>query len=139
MIQQPQNRVDLIFEITEGPVTEIGGINFMGNKRFSDSDLRSVIRTKETAWYRFLTSDDNYDPDRLSFDRELLRRFYLNKGYADFRVLSAVAELSPNRKSFFITFTIEEGVRYKFGVIDVAANLRDLSPIQLKNYIKVNK
>ena len=137
VIQQPQNRVDLIFEITEGPVTEIGGINFIGNKRFSDSDLRSVIRTKETAWYRFLTSDDNYDPDRLSFDRELLRRFYLNKGYADFRVLSAVAELSPNRKSFFITFTIEEGVRYKFGVIDVAANLRDLSPIQLKNYIKV--
>ena len=137
VIQQTQNRVDLIFEITEGPVTEIRGINFIGNKRFSDSDLRSVIRTKETAWYRFLTSDDNYDPDRLTFDRELLRRFYLNKGYADFRVLSAVAELAPNRKSFFITFTIEEGVRYKFGTIDVAAKLRDLGPNQLKNYIRV--
>jgi outer membrane protein insertion porin family len=137
VIQLPQNRVDLIFEITEGPITEIRRIGFVGNVKYSDSDLRSIVRTKETAWYRFLTADDTYDPDRLTFDRELLRRFYLSKGYADFRVVSAVAELAPNRKGFFITFTIEEGERYRFGKIDVAAKLRDLSSDQLKDHIKV--
>ena len=137
VIQLPQNRVDLIFEITEGPVTEIRRIGFVGNVKYSDSDLRSVVRTKETAWYRFLTADDIYDPDRLTFDRELLRRFYLSNGYADFRVVSAIAELAPNRDGFFITFTIEEGERYRFGKIDVAAKLRDLSSDQLKGLIKV--
>ena len=137
VIQLPQNRVDLIFEITEGPVTEIRRIGFVGNVKYSDSDLRSVVRTKETAWYRFLTADDIYDPDRLTFDRELLRRFYLRNGYADFRVVSAIAELAPNREGFFITFTIEEGERYRFGKIDVAAKLRDLSSDQLKGLIKV--
>ena len=68
VIQLPQNRVDLIFEITEGPVTEIRRIGFVGNVKYSDSDLRSVVRTKETAWYRFLTADDIYDPDRLTFE-----------------------------------------------------------------------
>ena len=138
VIQQSQNRVDLIFEISEGPETQIRRITFVGNKRFSDSDLRSVIRTKESAWYRFLTSEDSYDPDRLTFDRELLRRFYLNKGFADFRVLSAIAELSPDRKSFFITFTVEEGKRYRFGQINVTAKLRDLSPNQLKSHINAS-
>ena len=137
VIQLPQNRVDLIFEITEGPVTEIRRIGFVGNVKYSDSDLRSVVRTKETAWYRFLTADDIYDPDRLTFDRELLRRFYLSNGYADFRVVSAIAELAPNREGFFITFTIEEGERYRFGKIDVAAKLRDLSSDQLKGLIEV--
>jgi len=137
VIQLPQNRVDLIFEITEGPVTEIRRIGFGGNVKYSDSDLRSVVRTKETAWYRFLTADDIYDPDRLTFDRELLRRFYLSNGYADFRVVSAIAELAPNREGFFITFTIEEGERYRFGKIDVAAKLRDLSSDQLKGLIEV--
>ena len=137
VIQLPQNRVDLIFEIAEGPVTEIRRIGFVGNVKFSDSDLRSVVRTKETAWYRFLTADDIYDPDRLTFDRELLRRFYLSKGYADFRVVSSIAELAPNREGFFITFTIEEGERYRFGKIDVTAKLRDLSSDQLQGLIKV--
>lgn len=139
VIQLPQNRVDLVFEIKEGPVTEIRRISFVGNKKFDDGDLRSVVRTKESVWYRFLSADDTYDPDRLTFDRELLRRFYLSKGYADFRVISAVAELAPNREGFFITFTIEEGERYKFGKIDVAATLRDLSSDQLKGHIKVKK
>ncbi len=137
VIQLPQNRVDLVFEIKEGPVTEIRRISFVGNQIFSDSDLRSVVRTKESAWYRFLSADDTYDPDRLTFDRELLRRYYLSKGYADFRVVSAVAELAPNREGFFITFTIEEGKRYRFGKIDVAAKLRDLASDQLKGHIKI--
>tara|TARA_Y100001934_G_scaffold203482_2_gene240080 strand:+ start:135068 stop:137350 length:2283 start_codon:yes stop_codon:yes gene_type:complete len=137
VIQLPQNRVNLVFEIKEGPVTEIRRISFVGNRRYSDSDLRSVVRTKETAWYRFLSSDDTYDPDRLTFDRELLRRFYLSKGYADFRVVSAIAELAPNRGGFFITFTIEEGERYRFGEIKVSAKLRDLSAEKLRSQIQV--
>ena len=139
VIQLPQNRVDLVFEIKEGPLTEIRRIGFVGNEVFSDSDLRSVVRTKESAWYRFLSSDDTYDPDRLTFDRELLRRHYLRKGYADFRVLSAVAELAPDRKGFFVTFTVEEGERYKFGKIDVSAALRDLSADKLRENVVIKQ
>ena len=135
VIQLPQNRVDLVFEVKEGPITEISRINFVGNSRFGDSKLRDIIRTKESIWYRFLTSEDNYDPDRLIFDRELLRRFYLSKGFADFRVVSAVAELAPNREGFFITFTIEEGERYRFGKIDVVAAIRDLGAEQLRQHV----
>ena len=139
VIQLPQNRVDLVFEIDEGPLTEIRRITFIGNKKFKDSELRGVVQTKETAWYRFLTSDDTYDPDRLTFDRELLRRSYLSKGYADFRVVSAVAELALDREGFFITFTVEEGERYKFGAIDVRTALRDLKPGQLKQQLSVTQ
>lgn len=117
VIQQPQNRVDLVFEINEGELTPVQTISIIGNKRFSDSTLRGVIQTKEHAFYRFLTNADTYDPDRLSFDRELLRRFYLESGYADFQVLSAVAELTPNREAFVVTFTVEEGKPYTFGKI----------------------
>jgi outer membrane protein insertion porin family len=132
VIQLKQNRVDIIFEINEGEVTGIRKINFVGNKRFSDGDLREAIQTKETRWYRFLTSDDTYDPDRLTFDRELLRRFYLKRGYADFRVASAVAELSRDRKNFFVTFTVEEGARYRLRETLLESSLKDLSVDELK-------
>ena len=131
VIQLPQNRIDLVFEIDEGPRTKILRIGFIGNKRFRDSTLRDQILTKETVWWRFLSSDDTYDPDRLTFDRELLRIFYLSEGYADFRVLSAVAELTRDRTGFFITFTVEEGERYRFGKVDIESTLRDLSADQL--------
>ena len=100
IIQRPQNRVDLVFEINEGPTTGVAAINFIGNRVFSDADLREQIVTTTSAWWKFLTTNDNYDPDRLTFDREQLRRFYLARGYADFRVVSAVAELTPDRAGF---------------------------------------
>lgn len=128
VIQLPQNRVDLVFEIDEGGVTDIASIRFVGNKTFSDSRLREAIATKESAWWRFLTSDDTYDPDRLTYDRELLRRFYLSRGYADFRVVAATAELSPDRESFYITFTVHEGEKYKFGAIDVVSQIEAVDP-----------
>lgn len=136
IIQLPQNRVDLVFEIEEGDVTGVRRISFVGNKRYGDSALRGVIQTKETAWYRILSSDDNYDPDRVSFDRELLRKHYLNAGYADFRVVSAVAELVPERTGFFITFTVDEGERYKFGNVDIKAELKNLDPQLLRSDVK---
>jgi len=138
IIQLPQNRVDLVYEISEGTLTSVQNIRFVGNRAFKDSDLREVIRTRETRWYRFLSSDDTYDPDRMTFDRELLRRYYLKNGYADFQVLSAQAELTADRSQFFITFTVEEGPRYKFGEITLKANLRDLKVDDVKDKLQIS-
>src|SRR5207253_3447520 len=126
IIQLSENRVDLVFEINEGESTGVRSINFVGNRVFSDSTLRGTIETKESRWYRFLSTSDTYDPDRLTYDRELLRKFYLTEGYADFRVISAVAELTPDRDGFVISFTIDEGERYRFGKVDVNIALKDL-------------
>jgi outer membrane protein insertion porin family len=123
-----QNRVDLIFEVDEGPVTGVRDINFIGNQEFGDRALRDAIVTTESHWWNFFTSNDNYDPDRLEYDREQLRQFYNNRGYADFRVVSAVAELTPDQKDFFITFTVDEGVHYEFGQISVETQLDRLPP-----------
>ena len=138
VIQLPQNRVDVVFEIHEGPVTSVENIRFVGNEEFDDSRLREVIRTKESRWWRLLTTEDTYDPDRLALDRELLRRFYLSKGYADFRVESALAELTPDRQDFFITFTVEEGKRYKFGEIAIETTLRDLDPEAVRSELDID-
>ena len=114
VVQMPQNRVDVIFEINEGPVTGIRSINFVGNKAFDDDRLREEIITSETRWWRFFASSDNYDPDRLNYDRQQLRRFYLSKGYADFRVVNSSAELTRDGDEFFVTFNIEEGELFTF-------------------------
>ena len=137
VIPLAQNRVDLVYEIDEGPSTGIRSINFVGNRIFGTSRLREVIQTKETRWYRFFGSDDNYDPDRLTYDRELLRKFYLTEGYDDFRVVSAVAELTPQRDGFLVTFTIEEGDRYKFGQIDLTSGIKEVGADELKPLITV--
>ncbi len=136
VIQLPQNRVDLVFEIYEGDATEISRINFVGNKQFSDGRLREALATKETRWWRIFGTSDSYDPDKLTFDREQLRRFYLSNGYADFRVVSAVAELTPEHDAFFITFTVEEGEEYKFGKIDVQSPYKDVTAEQLKPFLR---
>jgi len=133
IIQLPQNRVDLVFEINEGPSTGVERISFIGNKAFSDGELREVVATRESRWYRFFTSEDNYDPDRMTYDRELLRKFYLTSGYADFRVLSSVADLTAERDAFFITFTVDEGDIYQFGKIDIESRIRDLVPDELRD------
>lgn len=135
VIQLAENRVDMVFEIDEGPSTGIRAINFIGNRQFSDSTLRDTIQTDESAFWRFLTSDDTYDPDRLSFDRELLRRFYLSEGHADFRVVSAIAELTEDREDFVITFTIEEGPEYSFGKVGVTSRMRDVETAELESLI----
>lgn len=134
-----QNRVDLIFEIDEGPRTPVSRINFVGNHAYDGDDLRDAVMTKEAAWWRFLTSNDSYDPDRLQYDKELLRRFYLANGYADFRVVSAVAELTPDRQDFFITFTVDEGEKYNFGKIDIRSELKGLDPTTLQDELKTQE
>ncbi|MEM6677100.1 MAG: outer membrane protein assembly factor BamA, partial [Pseudomonadota bacterium] len=128
VIERPENRVDLVFEISEGELTGVSSIDFVGNEAFSDRRLRGEIETSETGLLSFLISSDVYDPDRLELDRELLRQFYLSRGHADFAVLSATAELAPDRSGFFLTFTVEEGPVYNFGELDVIVNARGLDP-----------
>ena len=132
IIKLDQNRVNLVFEISEGPETLISRISFVGNRKFDDADLQRVIRSKEDRWWRFFSSDDKYDPDRMAYDREMLRKFYLDQGYADFRVENAVAELSPDRKDFFVTYTLEEGERYKVGNVHITSGIPDLNADPLK-------
>jgi len=139
VITLPQNRVNLVFEINEGEVTGVRRITFIGNRHFKDSRLREVIQTEETAWWKFFTSEDTYDPDRINFDREQLRKFYLSNGYADFRVISAVAELTPDRKDFFVTFTISEGPRYKFGTVVLKSTIRKLDVKKLARSLSAKK
>ena len=134
-----QNRVDLVFEMTEGPKSRISRISFLGNKVYSDRELRGELATKESRWWKIFGSNDTYDPDRMAFDRELLRQYYLSKGYADFRVISAVAELTPDQRDFFVTFTVHEGERYRFGKLDVESDVRDLLPIMFQSFIRAKE
>jgi len=139
VIRLDQNRVNLVFEINEGPVSEIRGIKFVGNEHFSDDALRGVIASKEERWYRFLATSDRYDQDRLAYDQELLRRYYLKNGYVDFRVISATAELTPDKEAFFITMTVEEGQRYKVGKIDIDTSaLKDAAPDMLQKDVELD-
>ena len=136
IIELPQNRVDLVFEIDEGDKTGISRINFIGNRAFSDSDLLDVITTSESGILSFIKTTDVYDPDKLAADQELLRRFYLRNGYADFRVISAVADLDQEQNSFFITITVDEGERYNFGAIEIESSVAALDPNQLANVVQ---
>ena len=127
VVELPQKRVDLVFEINEGPKTGILRVNFLGNKAFADGALRDVVVTKESSWYKFFQSNDNYDPDRIEYDREQLRKYYTNRGYYDFHVVSSIAELEPNQRNFAVTYTIDEGAKYKFGKLTVKTDLKKLN------------
>ena len=136
IIDRPNNRVDLVFEITEGSKTSVKEIAFVGNRAYSTWRLRDVIKTGQSNLLSFLKNNDLYDPDRIESDRELLRRFYLKNGYADVRIVSAVAEFEPSRNGFVLTFTIEEGDRYTFGPVDVQSGVRDVDPGALRGKLR---
>ncbi len=125
MVELEQNRVDIVFEIREGPKSKVRKINIIGNEKFGDGKLRGEMVTKQARFFRLFSSSTGYDPDRLAFDQQKLRQFYLTEGYADFRVVSAVAELTQDKKDFIITYVVEEGDRYKFGPSKVESQLRD--------------
>ena len=138
IVQLDQNRVDLVFEIHEGDKSRVRAINIIGNDHFAVGQLRKQMYTKQAGGpLGFLKSNDSYDPDRLAADQQKLRAFYLTQGYADFRVISALAELTPDRKDFVITYVVEEGRRYKFGKVDATSDLRDLNAAKLKAMIKL--
>jgi len=139
VIQQDQNRVDVVFEISEGPKSRVSRINFIGNRVFSDKKLRGIVATNESRWWKVFASNDTYDPDRLQFDREEIRQHYLDNGYADVRIVSAVAELTPDQKDFFITFVIDEGEQYTFGGITVESDIKALPDAFITNMVTVKE
>jgi outer membrane protein insertion porin family len=137
VIKLDQNRVDVVFEVNEGETTLVSRIAMVGNHAFSENRLREVINSREQAFYRILSSSDQYDPEKINFDKELLRRFYLKNGYADFDVKDATAELSPDRKAFFVTFTLSEGERYSVGQVSIDSKLRNLNGDELKPLLEI--
>lgn len=139
IIQKEQNRIELIFDINEGPKAKIGQIYFIGNKAFSDRELQDEISTKESKWWKFLSSSDVYDSDRIEFDREKLRRFYTARGYADFATISAVAQITPQKDSFFVTFLLEEGIKYNVGEINIINHVEKFDSSILEDEILIKK
>ena len=137
LVQLDQNRVDIVFEITEGPKSKVRQINIIGNEKFSDGKLRGEMVTKQARLTSIFSSGTSYDPDRLAFDQQKLRQFYLTEGYADFRVVSAVAELTPDKKDFIITYVVEEGERYKFGEVKVDSKIRDFKSEALTSTLRM--
>ncbi len=138
-IDLPQNRVNLVYEVTEGPQTNVSRISFIGNRAFSDGKLRDVVDTKQSGFLGFLRSSDTYDPDRLSADEEKLRRHYMNRGYADFQVVSSIADFDRERNVFFISFTLDEGEDYKFGAIDVDTIIPGVDPASLLKHVETRE
>ena len=138
MIDLPNNRVDLVFEITEGEKTGVKDIKFVGANAFSSGRLRDIIKTSESNWLSFLQTTDIYDPDRVEADRDLLRRFYLKHGYADVRIVSAVGEYDPIKKGFTVIFTIDEGSQYRVGTVDVVSNVRAIDSASLRSSLKLS-
>ena len=132
----PQNRVNVIFKIVEGPETKISRILFVGNHAFSENDLKGVIDSREERLWRFFSSSDQFNPERVNFDRELIRRFYLEHGYADVQVTNTVAELSPERQAFFLTFQVSEGERYRVGKLTVKSNVPKVSAAPYHDLIR---
>ena len=139
IIELPNNRVDLVFEIREGEKTSVKKLRFVGNENFRDQRLKDEIKTSETfPIFGFLQSADIYDPDRIEADRDLIRRFYLKHGYADIRVVSAVSVYDPDSKGFAVTFTIEEGARYRFGKVEIQSNVAVVDPRSLYNRLRAS-
>jgi outer membrane protein insertion porin family len=139
LVQLDQNRVDIVFEVNEGPKSKVRQINIIGNDKFSDGKLRGEMVTKQARLTSVFSSGTSYDPDRLAFDQQKLRQFYLTQGYADFRVVSAVAELTPDKRDFIITYVVEEGQRYKFGDVKVDSKIRDFNSEALTANLRMKK
>ncbi|UYO42683.1 outer membrane protein assembly factor BamA [Rhodopseudomonas palustris] len=138
IIEQPNNRVDLVFVITEGPKTGVKSIEFVGNKAYSSYRLKDVIKTRESNLLSFLGNGDVYDPDRVEADRDLIRRFYLKHGFADVQVVAALTEYDPERKGFLVTFKIEEGQQYRVGSVTFESAIPTLDGNSMRSFSRVN-
>jgi outer membrane protein insertion porin family len=138
IIEQPNNRVDLIFTITEGEKTAVKSVEFIGNVAYSTYRLKDVIKTQEANLLSFLGGTDVYDPDRVEADRDLIRRFYLKHGFADVQVVAALTEYDPVRKGFLVTFKIEEGQQYRVASVEFQSSIPTLNGNALRDFSRVN-
>src|ERR1700732_532551 len=138
IIEQPNNRVDLIFTIVEGQKTGVKEVEFIGNKAYSSYRLKDVIKTHESNLLSFLGGGDVYDPDRVEADRDLIRRFYLKNGYADVQVVAALTEYDPERKGFLVTFKIEEGQQYRVASVNFQSSIAAFDGNSLRSFSRVN-
>jgi outer membrane protein insertion porin family len=138
IIEQPNNRVDLIFTVAEGGKTSVKSVSFIGNDAFSASRLKDVIKTHETNWLSFLGGNDIYDPDRVEADRDLIRRFYLKNGYADVQVIAALTEYDPEQKGFTVTFKIDEGQQYRVNAVQFQSSIANFDANSLRGFSRVN-
>ncbi len=139
IVKKKGNRIEVIFDIQEGPKAKISKILFVGNEAFSFSDLKSEISTKESKWYKFFSSSDVYDSDRVDFDKEKLRKFYGSKGYADFSVVSAIAQISKNKDNFFIKFLLQEGIKYKINEVSIDNRIENFNHDSLQDIISIER
>src|SRR5438876_3506306 len=137
IIEQPNNRVDLVFTITEGSKTGVKSVEFIGNSAYSSYRLKDIIKTHESNLLSFLGGGDVYDPDRVEADRDLIRRFYLKHGFADVQVVAALTEYDPERKGFMVTFKIEEGQQYRVGSVEFQSSIATLDPNALRSFSRV--
>jgi outer membrane protein insertion porin family len=137
IIEQPNNRVDLIFTVTEGSKTGVRSIEFVGNVAYSSYRLKDIIKTRESNLLSFLGGADVYDPDRVEADRDLIRRFYLKNGYADVQVIAALTEYDPDKKGFLVTFKIEEGQQYRVASVDFQTSIATLDTASMRSFSRV--
>ena len=138
IIEQPNNRVDLVFTITEGNKTGINSIEFVGNVAYSSYRLKDVIKTRESNLLSFLGGSDVYDPDRIEADRDLIRRYYLKHGFADVQVVAALTEYDPQQKGFMVTFKIEEGQQYRVASVNFQSSIPSLDGNALSRFSRVS-
>ncbi len=137
IIRRSDNRVDLVFEIFEGGVIEVERIGFVGNKIYSDRRLRRVLGSKQAGIFRQVISSDTFVEDRIEFDRQVLRDFYLSRGYVDFRITGVNAELAETRDGYFVTFNVEEGQQFRVAEVTVTSNLPDADPDEFQDALKM--
>src|SRR5882762_1163647 len=138
IIEQPNNRVDLVFTITEGSKTGVKSVEFVGNVAYSSYRLKDITKTRESNLLSFLGGADVYDPDRVEADRDLIRRYYLKHGFADVQVVAALTEYDPERKGFLVTFKIEEGQQYRVASVDFQTSIGTFDARALRSFSRVN-
>lgn len=138
IVDLPNGRVDVVFTVNEGAKTGVREINFVGNSAYSSYRLRNIMQTTEMNWLSFFKSTDVYDPDKIASDQELVRRFYLKNGYADFRIVGSDARYDDVQKGYIVTMTVDEGRQYRVGAVNVESQLRDVNPDDLRRAVRLS-
>ncbi len=137
-VDLPNGRLDVVFTVDEGDKTGVKAINFVGNVAYSGGKLRDLMQTTEMNFLSFFKTSDVYDPDRIASDLELIRRFYLKNGYADFHVVGSDAQFDPEQGGYIITITVEEGAQYMVAAVNVESHIPDIDAAALMPLVRLS-